>query len=224
MEEYFEAIRTSRLFRGMDSEEIRSMLTCLGARRAQYDRGEYLMREGGKTRMVGLVLHGRALIIREDFWGNRSILAGVEPGELYAESFAVSGERLAVDVVAAEKLSVMQMDIERVARGCSMACEFHARLIMNLMEVMAEKNLQLTGKLTHMAQRTTREKLLSYLSSSSRAAGSATFEIPFDRQQLADYLSVDRSAMSTELGKLKAEGLVAFEKNRFTLMEKAHAG
>ena len=111
----------------------------------------------------------------------------------------------------------MFMDVSRVLTVCGSACAFHARLMRNLLAVLAEKNLQFSEKLTYMTQRSTRQKLLSYLSAESLRRGAREFEIPFNRQQLADYLSVDRSALSGELSKLRGEGLLDYRKNKFTL-------
>jgi len=164
------------------------------------------------------VLSGRVQIIEEDFWGNRNIIADNWPGDIFGESYAfLPGELLRVSAVAAENSSVMMIDARHMLEICSSACHFHTRLIQNILAETAKKNLALTRKLSHMSKRSTREKLLSYLSGQSLAAGSDQFEIPFNRQQLADYLCVDRSAMSNELCKMRDEGLLTFEKSSFHL-------
>ena len=152
------------------------------------------------------------------FWGNRNILADAMPGDLFAESYAfLPGELLRVSVVSEEPSRLMLVDSRRMLEICSSACRFHTRLVQNVLAESARKNLALTRKLSHMSKRTTREKLLSYLSGQSLAAGSETFEIPFNRQQLADYLCVDRSAMSNELCKMRDEGMLSFDKSSFHL-------
>jgi len=218
MKQYFSVIKRSPLFHGLLEQELGSMLSCLSARTERYQKGQYVFRHGDTVTQIGMVLSGSVHMIKEDFWGNLIILGTAAPGQLFGESFAcLHTEPLGVNVLAPENSVVLFLDIRKVTTVCSAACEFHTRLIRNLFSVLAEKNLQLTKKLEHMAQRTTREKLLSYLSAQSQLSGSPVFEIPFNRQQLADYLSVDRSAMSSELGKLRREGVIGVQKNRFEL-------
>lgn len=218
MKKYLPVIERSALFRGVEQREIEAMLGCLSAVKAGYDRGQFILRVGDEVTSVGMVLSGRACIIKEDFWGNRNIMAKATPGEIFAEAYACSpSEALGVSVVAEERTEVMFLDVRKILTSCTNACDFHTRLIRNLLTALAERNLLLSGKLTHMMQRTTREKLLSYLSSEALAQNSTSFEIPFNRQQLADYLSVDRSAMSNELCKMRDEGLLSFSKNSFAL-------
>ena len=218
MKEFLNVIKNSQLFAGIEAQEIEAMLTCLSAVRREYAKDEFLLREGERVNFVGFVLSGSVCVIQEDFWGNRNIIAKVFPGETYAQSYAcVPGASLGVSVLAAEASVVMMLDVRRILTVCSSACTFHARLIRNLLSDLAEKNLRMNEKLTHITQRSTRDKLLSYLSAESRRIGDTAFTIPFNRQQLADYLSVERSAMSSELCKLRNEGVLEFKKNHFIL-------
>lgn len=213
-------LKKTSLFRGTSEEELPTLLDCLAPTTREYAKNELILRQGEDVSAVGLVLSGRAQVIEEDFWGNRSILADAWPGDLFAEAYAfLPGERLRVSVVAAEPTSVMLLDSKRMLEVCSSACRFHTRLVQNVLAESARKNLALTRKVSHMSKRSTREKLLSYLSGQALGAGSDAFEIPFNRQQLADYLCVDRSAMSSELCKMRDEGLLVFDKNRFQLKE-----
>lgn len=213
-------LKKTSLFRGTSEEELPILLDCLAPTTREYAKNELILRQGEDVSAVGLVLSGRAQVIEEDFWGNRSILADAWPGDLFAEAYAfLPGERLRVSVVAAEPTSVMLLDAKRMLEVCSSACRFHTRLVQNILAESARKNLALTRKVSHMSKRSTREKLLSYLSGQALGAGSDAFEIPFNRQQLADYLCVDRSAMSSELCKMRDEGLLVFDKNRFQLKE-----
>lgn len=213
-------LQKTQLFQGMNREEIGGILDCLGAVRRNYPKGTFLRHRGEELHSVGIVLAGRVHLLEEDFWGNRTILGDASPGQLFGESYAcLPGETLSVDVWAAEDTAVLYLKMDRILRPCSNACAFHTRLMENLLAVLAKKNRMLTRKMEHLSRRTIREKVLSYLSDQSQAAGSARFQIPFDRQQLADYLSVDRSALSTELGKLRREGVLEFQKNRFRLLE-----
>ena len=197
------------LFRGVPAEELPALLARASARTCAFQKGELLLRRGDVTRRLGLVLEGSVHIIREDFWGNRSIVGLAGPGEVFAESCALAGEPLEVNVLAAAPGAALFLEADGLT---------DARLTANLLHLLARKNLMLTRKMRHMARRTTRDKLLSYLSAQALAAGSSEFDIPMDRQQLADYLAVDRSAMSAALGKLRDEGVLTFRKNHFRLL------
>ena len=197
------------LFRGVPAEELPALLARASARTCAFQKGELLLRRGDVTRRLGLVLEGAVHIIREDFWGNRSIVGLAGPGEVFAESYALAGEPLEVSVLAAAPGAALFLEADGLT---------DARLTANLLHLLARKNLMLTRKMRHMARRTTRDKLLSYLSAQALAAGSSEFDIPMDRQQLADYLAVDRSAMSAALGKLRDEGVLTFRKNHFRLL------
>ena len=220
MKKYLEVIKKSPLFKGIDEREIEAMLACLSVNTKKYAKNEFVMRFGESTEAIGMVLAGSLHLIKEDFWGNRNIIAEIGPGQIFAESYAcMEGVTLGVSVVAAEASAVMFMNVRRVLTTCGSACEFHSRLVRNLLSVLAEKNLRFNDKLTHMTQRTTRQKLLSYLYAESLRQGTSEFDIPFDRQQLADYLSVDRSAMSNELCRMRDEGLLNFRRNHFVLRQ-----
>lgn len=205
----------SPLFWKIPEEKLPSLLTCVDARERHYQKGELLLHRGARTAHLGLVLSGTVHIVREDFWGGREIVGLAEPGDVFAESYALSGEPLEVSVLAATDVAVLFLEVGRALSG---AGAFQEQLRENLLALLAGKNLQLTRKMRHMAQRTTREKLLSYLSAQALLAGRPDFDIPLDRQQLADFLAVDRSAMSTALGKLRDEGILEFRKNRFHLL------
>ena len=198
------------LFRGIPAQELPALLAQAEARRVPFQKGELLLRRGETVRCLGLVLSGTVHIIREDFWGNRSIVGLAGPGEIFAESYALAGKPLAVSVLAATDGRALFLDAGHLSQ----------RLSANLLALLAEKNLTLTGKMRHMAKPTTREKLLSYLSAQALRAGTAEFDIPLDRQQLADFLAVDRSAMSAALGKLRDEGVLEFRKNHFRLLQR----
>lgn len=218
MKEFLPVLKKSPLFSGIEDAEIEAMTDCLGAEKREYGKDELVYRFGDTVESIGLVLTGKVYIVREDFWGNRNIVGMAGPGQTFAESYACTAAPLGVAVLAGEKTTVAFFRVRRVLTTCPNACAFHARLVRNLLSVLAEKNLAMNEKLTHVTQRTLREKLLSYLSSESARAGSARFDIPFNRQQLADYLSADRSALSAELSRMREEGVVEFEKNSFRLL------
>lgn len=218
MMEYSGILTQSKLFEGIKKEEITEMLSCLLADLREFAKGEYIFRRGDTISDIALLLEGAVHIQKEDYWGNLSILSEINEGELFGEVYACLGNtKMINNAVAVSPVKVLFMDINRILTTCPSGCRFHERLIHNLLSAIASKNRMLTQKLEHMSQRTTREKLLSYLSEQSMKAGSSSFEIPFNRQQLADYLSVDRSAMSAELGKMRDDGLLEFQRNHFLL-------
>ena len=212
-------LANAALFAGIDPRELHQLLDCLGARQAAFARQAILLAAGERPAQVGLLLTGEAEIYEEDYWGNRSLLARVGPGEMFGEAFCCAGlERSPVSVAACTAGALLWLDYQRVLGLCPSGCPFHTRLIRNMLWVLAQKNIELTGKIRHLAQRTIREKLMSYLSAQALRAGSGSFALPFDRQGLADYLAVDRSALSRVLGQLQREGVLAFRKNQFTLL------
>lgn len=211
-------LENSRLFAGIRVDEIQPMLSCLQAVERKYPRGAYIFHTGEEVRALALLVRGTAHIQKEDFWGNRSLLASLAAGDIFAEAYAMPGSgAMRSDVVAVESCTVLLMDVERVLSRCTNSCAFHARLTENLFVLLAEKNRILARKVDYLAQRTTRQRLLVYLSEQAQRAGSAEFTIPFNRQQLADFLSVERSAMSAELSRMQAEGLLETERSWFHL-------
>lgn len=220
MKNYLSVIKKSPLFGGIEENEIEPMLSCLAAETKTYRKGEFVFRFGDRVDSIGLVLSGGVDVVTEDYWGNRNIVAAAGPGQTFAESYAcVQGAALGVGVQAVQPTEVLFLNARRLLTTCSSACAFHARLVRNLLFLVASKNLQMNEKLAHVTQRSTREKLLSYLSAESMKQGVSSFDIPFNRQQLADYLSVDRSAMSGELCRMRDEGLLQFDKNHFSLSD-----
>ncbi|MCI5898757.1 MAG: Crp/Fnr family transcriptional regulator [Hominisplanchenecus sp.] len=218
MKKYLKLLKRSKLFYGITEEEIASMLECLSATSQCYQKGEYVFRRGERISAVAMLLEGGVHIQKEDYWGNLSILNKISEGEIFGEVYAaLGGEEILNNAVAVKPSVVLFLDMNRILTMCPSSCRFHGQLIRNLLSVIASKNKMLTQKLEHMSRRTTREKLLSYLSEQSLRAGCASFDIPFNRQQLADFLSVDRSAMSGELCKMRDEGILSFEKNHFIL-------
>ena len=209
------------LFRGMGAEDLPALLDCLGAAPRRVERGETVLAAGDPATHLGVVLAGRVQVSRLTAEGQRIVMGELGPGQLFAESFACArAETLPVTAVAAAGGAVLLLDSRRLAAPCSAACAFHARLISNLLSVLADKNLFLAGKVEHLAGRTIRERLLSYLEELSARTGRDAVTVPFDRQALADYLCVDRSALSRTIGQLTREGVLAAERNRFVLKRK----
>ena len=218
MKEFWPIIHSSTLFSGISEEELTAMLSCLDTKTESFPKDTFLLRAGDTAESVGLVLLGSVLIVQEDIWGNRNILSKAGPGQTFAAAYACApGSLLNVSVLAETPVTAMFLNVKRVLNVCPSACEHHSRIIRNLLGELAEKNLRFGEKLTHMGQRTTRAKLMSYFSAEAQRLGSYEFDIPFSRQQLADYLAVERSGLSLELGKMRSEGLLDFHKSHFIL-------
>lgn len=218
MKNYLPVIRSSPLFFGISEEELAAMLACLGTREESFPKDAFLLRVGDTAESIGLVLEGSVLVIQEDVWGNRNILSKAGTGETFAAAYACApAAALPVSVTAETPVTVLFLNVKHVLNVCPSACAYHSRIIRNLLGVLAEKNLRFGEKLTHMGQRTTRAKLMSYLSAEAQRRGKYEFDIPFSRQQLADYLAVERSGLSLELGKMRRAGLLDFHKSHFVL-------
>ena len=219
MKNYIPVLKRTKLFSGVGEEDIASLLSCLGARKKEYKKGEYILREGEHISDIFILVEGKIHIQKDDYWGNRSILSVISVGEMFGEGYAApESGALLNDVVAVEDSSVIFFDVKRILTTCSSACRFHNMIVQNMFFVVSDKNRKLVQKLGHMSGRTTRAKLISYLSEEAKRQGSSAFTVPFNRQQLADYLCVDRSAMSNELCKMRDEGMIRFEKSRFELL------
>jgi len=219
MKKFIPILNRTQMFAGVGMDEIGLMLSCLGARLGEFKKGEYVLRCGEHVSDILVLVSGTLHIQNEDYWGNRSILGQIVVGDLFGEAYATpeSGAILN-DVIAVEDSVVIFFDVRRVLTTCSSACRFHSLVVQNMFYAIAEKNRALVQKLGHLSKRSTREKLISYLSQEAKKQMRPDIIIPFNRQQLADFLSVDRSALSNELCKMRDEGLICFEKNSFKLM------
>ena len=219
MKKWLDVLSACPLFDGIARDDIETMLACLGAAVRSCEKGETILAEGDSARKLGVVLGGTVQIVRMDYYGNRSIMARLSPSDLFAEAFACAGVKaMPVNVVAAERTDYLLIDAQKILCACSHACSFHQQMIYSLMRILATKNLAFHQRMEITSRRTTREKLMAYLLAQAKQAGSASFTIPFDRQELADYLEVDRSGLSSEIGKLRREGVIACERSRFTLL------
>lgn len=219
MQKYLPILRSCPFFNGMRDEEILSILHCVQASTVARPRGAYILRAGDTTEVMGLVLSGSVLILQEDLWGHRNILSKCTAGDFFGEPYAAtSGAVLNVNAVAEDDCELLFLNVKRLLMSCPTACGHHQKLIRNLVSVLANRLLVFNDKITHVSKRSTREKLLSYLSTESVRQASLSFDIPFDRQQLADYLCVDRAAMSVELSKLQKEGILKTKRRHFELI------
>ena len=219
MKKYIEILKRTQLFSGVSDTEISAMLNCLQAKLLTFQKGDYVFREGERIDNITVLVKGKLLVQHDDFWGNRNIVNVIRVGEMFGEAYvAPESGSLLNDVIAEEDSAVIFLDVRRILTVCSTACRFHSMVIQNLFFAISEKNRKLVQKIGHMSKRSTRAKLLSYLSEEAKRQNSSHFTIPFTRQQLADFLCVDRSAMSNELCKMRDEGLLQFAKNQFILL------
>ncbi|MBO5214105.1 MAG: Crp/Fnr family transcriptional regulator [Clostridia bacterium] len=219
MEQYFSILKQSPLFAGIEERDLSPMLGCLGAKERQYKKGSSIFSEGEPAVYIGLLCSGAAQIERIDYNGNRTIVSVVDSGELFAESFACAGvERLPISVTATEDCAVILLDCRRITQACCNACAFHQQMIYNLLKITAQKSIRLHQRAEIISHRTTRGKLMAYLTLQATQKSSTKFTIPFDRQELADYLEVDRSGLSAEISKLRKEGILTCRKSDFELL------
>lgn len=219
MNQFIEQLRVCSLFHEIAEEDLPRLLDCLGASRRVYQKNAVILSAGDPVTDIGVVLEGRVQVISDDILGNRSILGTVERGRLFAEAFCCAGiDRLPVSVVAQSGSEALFLNYRRILTSCPSSCGFHGRLIENMVRILARKNLLLNQKILHLSKRSTRDKLFSYLSAEAQRAGGGSFTIPFNRQELADYLCVDRSAMSAEIGKLRKEGILFAHRNEFRFL------
>lgn len=218
MKNYFDILRSCPLFNGIEDADLKAMLACLSAKEKRYKKDDTILAEGDPAKYLGILLKGKAQIMRVDYYGNRSILTSIEPSQIFGESFACAGlGSLPIDVVATEDTLVLLIDAQRITHSCSNACLFHSRMVFNLLNIVAKKNLILNEKIEVTSKRSTREKLMTYLLIQAKKNNSNTFTVPYDRQELADYLEVERSGLSTEIGKLRKEKVLDCKKSIFTL-------
>ena len=220
MKKFKNSLEICPLFSEIDSADLERMLNCLDARQLGFDKKEEIMSEGMPPRDVAILLSGRAQVIRVDYMGNRSILSESVPGELICVEYACTEmNELPISVIAVEPCVVMFIDCSHILHTCHNGCGFHHRLIFNLMKSLANGSLSMHKKIEITAKRTTRDRLLTYLSLMAKESGSNKFNIPFNRIELADYLEVDRSGLSVEIGKLVKEGVIFCCKESFEILK-----
>ena len=220
MEKYLEILKKCPLFAGIMEKDLLRMLTCMGARVEMFDKKYTVMAEGNPARYIGIVLSGMVQVIQVDYYGNRSILTEVESSQVFGEAFACAEVKsIPITVIANEPSEIMLLECSHILHTCSNNCGFHQQLVFNLMKDLATKTILFHQKIEIISKRSTREKLLTYLSFYAKKVGRNQFEIPYDRQELADYLEVDRSGLSAEISKLRNEGILESDKKWFVLLE-----
>lgn len=219
MKNYIPALKKCGLFEEIEEENLTAMLDCLGAKVFSVKKDMTIFCEGTPAKYIGLILSGAVQMVQDDFYGNRSIVTSIGENGLFGESFACAGiTSLPVSFIASKDCEIMLIDCKRITNTCCNACSFHKQVIFNLLHLVARKNLDFHQKIEITSKRTTREKIMTYLLSVAKQEQSNSFTIPYDRQALADYLGVERSAMSAEIGKLRKEGLIECQKSNFTIL------
>lgn len=217
----YQILEKVSLFQGIQKSEINDVLNCMDSNTKKYSKNQIIVREGMKMNNLGIILDGSVQVIREDIMGNRMIVASLFSGEIFGETFACAGvDASPVSVIADEDSTILWIALTRIVTPCTTACDFHSQLIMNLLQILAKKNLYLNNKMELLSKRSIREKILSYLAEQANKHKTAVFEIPLNRNEMADYLCIDRSAMSRELSKLKEEGILDYHKNSFRFLKK----
>ena len=209
----------SPLLDGIDPEERKAMLGCIGYHLSSYRKGDIVAFEAENIRHIGIVLSGSVDMIKEDLWGNKTLLLRVGKDELFGETFACGSDNLSVVTFMVSKdAKILFMPFDRVMHNCTMACRFHHQLIENMVRIIADKNRDLLRKMEVVSKRTIRERVLTYLSVQAQSQKKRYFEIPLGRLELAEYLCVDRSALTRELVKMKEDGLIDYDKNCFRIL------
>lgn len=221
MKKYWHVLSQCPLFEGIGYHDLKTMMSCLNGKISTVSKGNPVFLEGDEAQLVGVVLSGAIQVIKYDYYGNRSVLSILQPGESFGEVFSCAGlDTMPVSVIAYKDSDVLLLDCRHVVNLCSHSCQFHNLLIQNLLKGIAQKNLAFTKKIRYMSKKTTKEKLMSYLLDQAKQHDSAEFVIPYDRQALADYLGVERTAMSAEISKLKKAGLLDTKGSWFCLKQK----
>ncbi|GMO27143.1 MAG: Crp/Fnr family transcriptional regulator [Termitinemataceae bacterium] len=220
MEKFIQVLSGASLFASIEKNNLESLLSCLCAKRKTIEKGEFVFSAGDSPSFVGILVSGCLHITQDDYWGKHSIVSTIEAGDLFGEVFSFGFvKEIPVNVVAVLPSQIVLIDYKKIITTCSSACKFHTQLINNILNIFAKKNYLLMQKMQFVMARTTREKILAYLSYYAQKVKRNKFEIPFNRQELADYLSVDRSALSAELCRMRDDGILSFHKNQFTLKE-----
>lgn len=211
-------LKNTELFFGMSEREITLTIDFLKAKTRKYKKGETVHHIGDNISSAGIILYGGVYIEQDDIWGNKNIISYVGESEMFGEAYAcIHSEELMVNVTASDKSEILFLNFNKFLNSDASKIPEYSRLIKNLLSVIASKNLNLTRKINHTASKSIRGRVLAYLSYQATKQKKYSFEIPFSRQQLADYLCVDRSALSNELSKMQRLGMISYKKNRFTL-------
>lgn len=211
------------LFAGMKAEDIENILECLDSKEKKYGKSQWIIQAGDEVPALGIIITGRVQVIREDVLGNRMLVAGLGSSDIFAETLASAGVISSpVSVYANEDTTILWLYIKRLVCTCSASCHYHSLLIENLLQLLAKKNLYLNNRMELLSKRTIRDKIMTFLLFEAKEQSSSSFEIMLNRNEMAEYLCIDRSAMSRELSKLREEGIIKYKKNQFTILVDSH--
>lgn len=211
-------LTSTPLFKGISEQELTGLEACMNFDVKEFSKDEVIYMSGSSIDSLGLVLSGEVMIERYDFWGNKNIMQVVTVGDVFGESFAaLKDQEILFNVIAKLDCKILFIETSKIITMCPRACSFHTKFISNLVSILARKNINLSSKIIHTGEKSIRARVMNYLSDEAFKAKSKVFTIPFNRQQMADYLQVDRSALSAELSKMKDEGLIEYRKNEFSL-------
>lgn len=219
MDKYFSVLEKVSLFEGIQTPDLQALLQCVQGKIRDFPKDSLIIMAGSAIRDIGIILRGEVRILKEDVNGHRNILAHLGPGDVFGEIFACAGvEKSPVSVESEAPVTVLFIDFRRIVNVCESACRFHSRLLHNMLKLLAQKNLENNAKISCLGRRTIREKVEAFLALEMEKAGANPFSIPYSRSDMADYLCVDRSALSSVLSQMRGEGLIDFSKNHFHLL------
>jgi len=217
----YDILKNNQLFLGMQEADISAMLQCLGSRTQTYPKDDFIFLAGQSVPAVGILLSGKAQVVKENILGDSMIIGSLKTGDLFGETFACMGQKvMPVSVVALEKCEVLLLDVSRIVHTCQSACPFHQQLILNLLQIVAEKNAALNRKMSYITHKTIRSRLQAYFFDLMEHSGSYEFTLPFNRNELADYLCIDRSAMCRELAHMKRDAILVYSGKNFHWLKK----
>jgi CRP-like cAMP-binding protein len=220
MKKYYSILNEVSLFRGIQAEKIVDILVCLHGNVKKYKKNQPVILSGNPVPSLGIVLEGSGHIIREDIMGNRMLVTDLKAGDVFGETFACAGVKESpVSVYATEYSEILWISIQRIVSPCDTVCDFHSLIVTNLLQILATKNLYLNQKMELLSKRTIREKVLAFLISEAQKNHASSFKIALNRNELADFLCIDRSAMSREMARLKEEGVINYNKNQFQILK-----
>lgn len=218
MQRYFPVLEKVKLFNDIDEKNLYSILTCLDGKLRDYKKDEFIFRAGDEVNHIGVILIGSAHVLKENIEGDRTIMSILEEGDYFAEALCCAGVKESpVSVQTCSDAAVLLLDFSRILRTCSNSCAFHTKLIENMLYVLADKNITLQNRMEVISQKSLRAKILNYLQAVAQKQG-RSMKIPFNREELADFLCVDRSSLSHELSRMKQDGIIDFHKNKFQLL------
>ena len=218
MKKYYHLLKSTQIFENIAIEQLDNLLSCLGSKTQHYKKNDIILLADSEVSSVGIIVSGSAHIIKEDAMGNRTIMSELCEGDIFAEAFACANvNRIPVTVLTTTGCEILFIQINRIVTSCSSACSFHSTLIKNLLQLIAQKNIFLNNRIEILSQRSTREKLIVYFSMQIKKFGTNRFKIPFSRDELADFLCINRSALSRELGNMRDDKLLTFNKNEFII-------